>query len=182
MRSSPANGAGGRHNWRICMKFLSLFAILTIPKCWKSQSSRISSEADLNAIEALGFRQLMTRFGHTQEKLAEALSRSRSHVADLLRLLTLPSEVQDMVGRGAVGRARAGADRQPERIGSGGANCRQGLSVRETERLVKAEAAMKPAGKPAVRLEKDADTGRWRPICPRTLRWRFADQPRFRRW
>jgi ParB family transcriptional regulator, chromosome partitioning protein len=53
---------------------------------------------DLNAIEeALGFRQLMSRFGHTQEKLAEALSRSRSHVANLLRLLTLPDEVQSMV-------------------------------------------------------------------------------------
>ena len=52
--------------------------------------------ADLNAIEeALGFRQLMTRFGHTQEKLAEALSRSRSHVANLLRLLTLPDDVMD---------------------------------------------------------------------------------------
>jgi ParB family chromosome partitioning protein len=117
--------------------------------------------ADLNAIEeALGFRQLMTRFGHTQEKLAEALSRSRSHVANLLRLLTLPTEVQDMVRDGALSAGHARA-----LIGSPNASdlaaqiVAKGLSVRETERLVKAEAAMKPAGKPAVKaLEKDADT------------------------
>lgn len=117
--------------------------------------------ADLNAIEeALGFRQLMTRFGHTQEKLAEALSRSRSHVANLLRLLTLPAEVQDMVRDGALtaGHART-------LIGSPNAGdlaaqiVAKGLSVRETERLVKAEMAMKPATKPAAKApEKDADT------------------------
>ena len=45
---------------------------------------------ELNAIEeAFAYRQLMQRFGHTQEKIAEALSRSRSHIANLLRLLSL---------------------------------------------------------------------------------------------
>jgi ParB family chromosome partitioning protein len=45
---------------------------------------------DLNAIEeAMGLRQLMDRFGHTQERIAEALSKSRSHIANLLRLLVL---------------------------------------------------------------------------------------------
>jgi ParB family transcriptional regulator, chromosome partitioning protein len=117
--------------------------------------------SDLNAIEeALGFRQLMTRFGHTQEKLAEALSRSRSHVANLLRLLTLPAEVQDLVRDGllSAGHARA-------LIGSPNAAdlARQivakGLSVRETERLVKAQSMMKPpAKKAATASEKDADT------------------------
>ena len=53
--------------------------------------------AELNAIEeALAYKQLMQRFGHTQEKVAEALSRSRSHIANLLRLLTLPDDVQEM--------------------------------------------------------------------------------------
>ena len=47
--------------------------------------------ADLNAIEeAMGYRQLIDRFGHTQEKVAEALSKSRSHIANLMRLLQLP--------------------------------------------------------------------------------------------
>jgi ParB family chromosome partitioning protein len=117
--------------------------------------------ADLNAIEeALGFRQLMTRFGHTQEKLAEALSRSRSHVANLLRLLTLPAEVQDMVRDGALSAGHARA-----LIGSPNATdlARQivakGLSVRETERLVKAQSTLKPpATKTPKGPEKDADT------------------------
>jgi ParB family chromosome partitioning protein len=66
--------------------------------------------ADLNAIEeAAGFRQLMERFGHTQEKIAEALSKSRSHVTNLLRLLSLPEDVQDYVREGKLssGHARA---------------------------------------------------------------------------
>jgi ParB family transcriptional regulator, chromosome partitioning protein len=117
--------------------------------------------SDLNAIEeALGFRQLMTRFGHTQEKLAEALSRSRSHVANLLRLLTLPTEVQDMVRDGALSAGHARA-----LIGSANAAdlarhiVAKGLSVRETERLVKAQSMMKPATtKSATAPEKDADT------------------------
>ncbi|MBA3908623.1 MAG: chromosome partitioning protein ParB [Rhodobacter sp.] len=116
---------------------------------------------DLNAIEeALGFRQLMTRFGHTQERLAEALSRSRSHVANLLRLLTLPSEVQDMVREGALsaGHARAliGSPKAPELAAQIVA---KGLSVRETERLVKAQSGAKPAARKAAKArEKDADT------------------------
>lgn len=117
--------------------------------------------SDLNAIEeALGFRQLMTRFGHTQEKLAEALSRSRSHVANLLRLLTLPAEVQDMVRDGALSAGHARA-----LIGSPNAGdlARQivakGMSVRETERLVKAQSMIKPsAAKTPKAQEKDADT------------------------
>ena len=117
--------------------------------------------ADLNAIEeALGFRQLMTRFGHTQEKLAEALSRSRSHVANLLRLLTLPTEVQDMVrdGKLSAGHARAliGSPKAAELAAQIVA---KGLSVREIERLVKQqETAKPPAPKATKAAEKDADT------------------------
>ena len=57
--------------------------------------------ADLNAIEeAAGYRQLMDRFGHTQEQLSEALGKSRSHIANLIRLLNLPQEVQAYVVNG----------------------------------------------------------------------------------
>jgi ParB family transcriptional regulator, chromosome partitioning protein len=117
--------------------------------------------ADLNAIEeALGFRQLMTRFGHTQEKLAEALSKSRSHVANLLRLLTLPTEVQDMVrdGKLSAGHARAliGSPKAAELAAQIVA---RGLSVRETERLVRAQESAKPSVPKAAKApEKDADT------------------------
>jgi len=57
--------------------------------------------ADLNAIdEAAGYKQLMDRFGHTQEQLASALGKSRSHIANLMRLLSLPEDVQDMLTAG----------------------------------------------------------------------------------
>lgn len=117
--------------------------------------------ADLNAIEeALGFRQLMTRFGHTQEKLAEALSKSRSHVANLLRLLTLPAEVQDLVRDGALsaGHARAliGSPKASELAGQ---IVSKGLSVRETERLMKAQESLKPSRQKSISSPaKDADT------------------------
>ncbi len=117
--------------------------------------------ADLNAIEeALGFRQLMTRFGHTQEKLAEALSRSRSHVANLLRLLTLPTEVQDMVREGGLSAGHARALIGSPKVAELAAQIvAKGLSVRETERLVKAQENAKPtSAKTRNAPEKDADT------------------------
>lgn len=118
--------------------------------------------ADLNAIEeALAYRQLMERFGHTQEKLAEALSKSRSHIANLLRLLNLPEDVQGFVREGklSAGHARA-------LITSANASelARQviarNLSVRETEGLAKSPD-QKGAGKtsgPRPKSDKDADT------------------------
>lgn len=117
--------------------------------------------ADLNAIEeALGFRQLMTRFGHTQEKLAEALSKSRSHVANLLRLLTLPEDVQELVrdGKLSAGHARAliGSPKASEMAAQIVA---KGLSVRDVERLMKAQDGAKAAAPKAIKgSEKDADT------------------------
>jgi len=115
---------------------------------------------DLNSIEeALGFRQLMTRFGHTQEKLAEALSKSRSHVANLLRLLTLPAEVQEMVRNGSLtaGHARALIG-HPKAAEMAAQIVSRGLSVRETERLAKAKSGGKPGGRVPAGPEKDADT------------------------
>jgi ParB family chromosome partitioning protein len=117
--------------------------------------------SDLNAIEeALGFRQLMTRFGHTQEKLAEALSKSRSHVANLLRLLTLPDDVQDMVRNGTLSAGHARALVGHPKAGDLAAQIvAKGLSVRETERLAKAETSKSKATRPVdAASEKDADT------------------------
>lgn len=117
--------------------------------------------ADLNAIEeALGFRQLMTRFGHTQEKLAEALSKSRSHVANLLRLLSLPTDVQDLVrdGKLSAGHARALIG-SPKASDLAAQVVAKGLSVREVERLMKVpEGTRLSAPKGQTGAEKDADT------------------------
>jgi ParB family chromosome partitioning protein len=119
--------------------------------------------ADLNAVEeAAGYRQLMDKFGHTQEKLSEALGKSRSHIANLMRLLSLPSDVQEMVKEGqlSAGHARAlitcenASDLAKQVV-------RGGLSVRATEALVKkqqrGDQPVMEKPKP-MKPEKDADT------------------------
>jgi ParB family chromosome partitioning protein len=66
--------------------------------------------ADLNALEeAQGYKQLIERFGHTQDQLAQAMGKSRSHIANLMRLLALPDPIQDMLRAGqlSAGHARA---------------------------------------------------------------------------
>lgn len=120
--------------------------------------------ADLNAIEeAAGYRQLMDKFGHTQEKMAEALGKSRSHIANLLRLLNLPAVVLDLVRVGdlSAGHARALIPSEdPVKLAQ--QIVKGGLSVRATEAMVKREAELKlgsitaPLKKAAP--EKDADT------------------------
>jgi len=115
--------------------------------------------ADLNAIEeATGFRQLMDHFGHTQEKLAEALSKSRSHIANLLRLLNLPEDVQAMVRNGKLtaGHARA-LITAPNAVELALQVVGRGLSVRQTEELAKPHLPG-VARKSRSPSEKDADT------------------------
>ncbi|SIO19916.1 ParB/RepB/Spo0J family partition protein [Vannielia litorea] len=113
---------------------------------------------DLNPIdEAHGYRQLIDRFGHTQEHLAQALGKSRSHVANLMRLLQLPDDVQRLLrdGRLSSGHARAliTADNPSELARQ---VVQKGLSVRQTEQLAKGEKRSAPSQKPAP--SKDADT------------------------
>jgi ParB family transcriptional regulator, chromosome partitioning protein len=113
---------------------------------------------NLNAVEeAAGYRQLIDRFGHTQERVAEALGKSRSHIANLLRLLNLPAEVQAMIadGRLSAGHARA-VITSPEPLALAQQIVDRGLSVRETERLVKKTPAIQHPLRPS--MGKDADT------------------------
>lgn len=117
---------------------------------------------DLNAIEeSEAYRRLMDEFGHTQEVLAEAVGKSRSHIANSLRLLSLPQVVQGLVERGdlSAGHARALVG-SPDAEKLAATIVKKGLNVRQTERLVKTG---KPGGKGAGRLPpkgmaKDADT------------------------
>lgn len=95
--------------------------------------------ADLSAIEeARGYRQLIDQFGHTQQQLSEIIGKSRSHIANLLRLLDLPVEVQEMVVAGTLsaGHARALIG-SPDPVGLAEAVIGDGLSVRQTEALVR---------------------------------------------
>ncbi|MBW7055323.1 ParB/RepB/Spo0J family partition protein [Paracoccus bogoriensis] len=120
--------------------------------------------ADLNAIEeAASFKQLMERFGHTQERLAEALNKSRSHIANLLRLLNLPQPVQELVkeGRLTAGHARALVTApNPEHLAR--KVIEKGLSVRETEDMVRKLAQGEASEAPRPRKPKaeagDSDT------------------------
>ena len=114
--------------------------------------------AELNPVEeAAGYQQLMDRFGHTQEKLATALGKSRSHIANLLRLLKLPDLVLDLLKSGALSAGHARAlitTEDPASLAQIVVN--KGLSVRDTEKLAKAPRKIqKVATRPQ---EKDADT------------------------
>lgn len=118
--------------------------------------------ADLNAAEeAAGYKQLMDKFGHTQEKMAEALGKSRSHIANLLRLLNLPMPILDMLrdGQLSAGHARALIPAQ-DPIKLAHQVVKGGLSVRATEALVKREQAGPAKSKTSDPSadEKDADT------------------------
>jgi ParB family chromosome partitioning protein len=94
---------------------------------------------DLNAIEeAEGYQALIARFGHSQDNVGKLVGKSRSHVANLLRLLDLPEAVRLMLLRGAIsmGHARAVATApEPESLAREIAD--KGLSVRQAEALAK---------------------------------------------
>lgn len=105
---------------------------------------------DLNAIEeAEAYAKLIGQFGHTQDALARIVHKSRSHIANLLRLLDLPPSVRQRVVEGALtmGHARAliGAP-DPEKLAR--IVVERDLSVRETEKLAR-EAKPRAAGKAA---------------------------------
>lgn len=115
--------------------------------------------ADLNPIEeAAGYAQLVERFGHTQEKLAAAMGKSRSYIANALRLLTLPQPVQTLTreGRLSAGHARA-LITAPDPEALARVVVARGLSVRDTERLVKSRE-VEPTARPERRIDKDPDT------------------------
>jgi ParB family chromosome partitioning protein len=111
---------------------------------------------DLNAIEeALGYLQLEKDFGYSQSELANVIGKSRSHVANTLRLLNLPEKAKRLLAEGAIsaGHARAlltsaGADAIAEQIVA------QGLSVRDVEKLMQ-----KSTSRAAQKVhEKDSNT------------------------
>tara|TARA_R100000322_G_scaffold94439_5_gene58999 strand:+ start:42361 stop:43209 length:849 start_codon:yes stop_codon:yes gene_type:complete len=116
--------------------------------------------ADLNAVEeAAGYKDLMEKFGHTQEKLAEALGKSRSHIANMMRLLGLPEEILEYLREGklSAGAARAilTAD---DPLGLAKKAVSQGLSVREIEKQAKAAKPETSTPRASQKAEKDADT------------------------
>jgi ParB family chromosome partitioning protein len=116
--------------------------------------------SDLNAIdEAAGYKQLMEKFGRTQEDMGKALGKSRSHIANSVRLLTLPASVQLFLQSGTLsaGHARTlvghpDADKLAAEI------VKKGLSVRDAEKLVKTSKNPKKSPTSGKTVTKDADT------------------------
>ncbi|HYE52932.1 MAG TPA: ParB/RepB/Spo0J family partition protein [Azospirillaceae bacterium] len=107
--------------------------------------------------EAEGYQRLMAEFDHTQEDLARSVGKSRSHVANMLRLLGLPDAVKAMVQDGSLsmGHARALLT-APDPLELAREVVRLGLSVRQTEQLVKqAQQGKAAARQPA---QKSPDT------------------------
>ena len=114
---------------------------------------------DLSPLEeAEGYRRLIEEFAHTQEDLAQRVGKSRSHIANTLRLLTLPDDVRGLLQEGKItaGHARAllgveGAGELAREV------VRRGMSVREVERAAKARA-LAPEKMASLAGQRDADT------------------------
>ncbi len=115
---------------------------------------------DLNPLEeAEGYRRLVDQYGHTQEDISSAVGKSRSHVANIMRLLNLPASVQQMVASGELssGHARTLVTAlDPEALAREIVS--KGLNVRQAEALASEAAgkAVKAIKNP--KKEKDADT------------------------
>jgi ParB family chromosome partitioning protein len=117
--------------------------------------------ADLNALEeASGYQALSAEFNHSQDEIAQIVGKSRSHIANTLRLLRLPETVKAYINAGklSAGHARALVNMaDPEAVARDIVD--RGLNVRQVEAIgqERAEAAGRPVQSRA-RLRKDADT------------------------
>ncbi|ESY01612.1 chromosome partitioning protein ParB [Mesorhizobium sp. LNJC399B00] len=116
---------------------------------------------DLNPVEeAMGYQQLIDDHGYTQADLGNVIGKSRSHVANTLRLLKLPDVIRDMLVDGALsaGHARTLVTAQ-DPAGLAKQIVEEGLSVRQAEALAQMPAGgTPPKAKPAGGSGKDADT------------------------
>jgi ParB family chromosome partitioning protein len=154
----------GERRWRAAQKaelrvIPALVRVLDDDKAFEIAIVENVQREDLNAMEeAQAYQTLMKRMAYTQDKAATAVGKSRSHVANTLRLLQLPETVQDHVlfGRLTAGHARAIMSAAfPEALAQTIVD--KGLSVRDAEALAKAKGGPKKASGPR-RAPKDTDT------------------------
>ncbi|MGN0172039.1 MAG: ParB/RepB/Spo0J family partition protein [Acutalibacteraceae bacterium] len=160
VRPMPDGGyeiVAGERRWRAAR----LAGLAEVPVVIRELSDRETAELalienlqreDLNPIEeALGYRQLIDKFGLTQEETAAAVNRSRSAVANMLRLLSLPQPVAELVQTGALsaGHARAllALETAEQQLGLAADIVDKGLSVRAVEEAVKRQKASTAAHK-----------------------------------
>ncbi|MCF3639975.1 ParB/RepB/Spo0J family partition protein [Rhizobium sp. TRM95111] len=159
----------GERRWRAAQ----LAGFVEIPVIVRDVDDRTALEiaivenvqrSDLNPLEeALGYEQLIAEHGYTQNDLGEIIGKSRSHVANSLRLLKLPDAVRDMLASGALsaGHARALIPTS-DPVALAKSIVAKGLSVRDAERIaqndIRAQQDPSFGQKASQREEKDADT------------------------
>lgn len=155
----------GERRWRAAQ----LAGLVEIPVIVRDVDDRTALElaivenvqrADLNPLEeALGYEQLIAEHGYTQNDLGEIIGKSRSHVANSLRLLKLPEPVRDMLAEGSLsaGHARALVS-TPDPVTLARTIATKGLSVRDAEKLAQTHIKAQNAPPAEPREAKDSDT------------------------
>ncbi|MBY3051898.1 ParB/RepB/Spo0J family partition protein [Rhizobium laguerreae] len=157
----------GERRWRAAQ----LSGLIEIPVIIRDVDDKTALEiaivenvqrADLNALEeALGYEQLIAEYGYTQNDLGEIIGKSRSHVANSLRLLKLPDPVRDLLAAGSLsaGHARAlVSTSDPASLAR--TIVAKGMSVRDAEKLAQnnIKAQSEPQQAALRRDQKDSDT------------------------
>jgi ParB family chromosome partitioning protein len=155
----------GERRWRAAQ----LAGLIDIPVIIREVDDRTALElaivenvqrADLNPVEeALGYEQLIAEHGYTQNDLGEIIGKSRSHVANSLRLLKLPDQVRGMLFDGSLsaGHARALIPTS-DPVALARSIVAKGMSVRDAERLAQSDIKAQSNPFPAAKAEKDPDT------------------------
>ncbi len=159
----------GERRWRAAQRAAQREVPVLIVEAGDKESLELAiienvQRTDLNALEeALGYEQLLTEFSYSQGDLGKVIGKSRSHVANTLRLLKLPEAVRVFLAAGDIsaGHARALLSvSEPEQIARRIVD--EGLTVRDVERIAQREQQQATAAKPAeaakAPAEKDADT------------------------
>ncbi|MBY4608679.1 ParB/RepB/Spo0J family partition protein [Rhizobium sp. 9T] len=157
----------GERRWRAAQ----LAGLIEIPVIVRDVDDKTALEiaivenvqrADLNPLEeALGYEQLIAEYGYTQNDLGEIIGKSRSHVANSLRLLKLPDPVRDLLAAGSLsaGHARALVS-TPDPASLARTIVAKGMSVRDAEKLAQnnIKAQSEPQQTASRRDQKDSDT------------------------
>jgi ParB family chromosome partitioning protein len=167
----PAGSTGryeiiaGERRWRAAQRA----GLVEIPVIVRDVNDRTALElaiienvqrTDLNPVEeALGYQQLIDEHSYTQADLGQVIGKSRSHVANTLRLLKLPDVIRDMLVNGdlSAGHARALVS-AADPVGLAKRIVEEGLSVRQAEALAQLPPESEQAAKVSAPVEKDADT------------------------
>ncbi len=178
---------GGERRWRASQ----MAGLKEVPVLVKSFSDKEALEValienlqrqDLNPLEeAEGYRRLMDEFSNTQEDLAKAVGKSRSHVANMMRLLGLPDKVKESLEQGKLtsGHARALLNaKNPEQLAE--IVISKGLNVRQTEKLAQGAGEKKPRASTVRKNEKQDEWDQLAADLAKTLGINVVIKPKAR--